>query len=233
VAAVALALARGVIALATAGAVGGALAQRAHGAHEGVAARARAVAIAASDAGTVVAAVLGTKALVALLTGPALFTHASVVVAFAVLTALAAELAAVLALELGLAAAGAVEALSILARAVVSARQLRAVVLPVLGGALTKSVVAAAVVRAVVLAQRDLAKLASEQVIALAGAIKAVTVVAAVLRQTFSSHVSPAKPGRQVQVPSSVSSLFTLVMVNTPRSEHLAEFISASQSAPS
>jgi hypothetical protein len=56
-------------------------------------------------------------------------------------------------LVLGLAAAGAVEALSVGAGAVVGARQLAAVVLPVLRLALAETLLALSLARAVVLAQ--------------------------------------------------------------------------------
>lgn len=113
VAGITLALASGVVTLAALGTVLRASDERAHGAHEGVGAGARAVAVSGSVAHSVITAVLIAEALVALLAGPTLLAHALKVIALAVLATLAAEFGAVSTLVLGLAAAGAVVALSV------------------------------------------------------------------------------------------------------------------------
>jgi hypothetical protein len=113
VAAIALALASGEVALATLRTVLGAGNEGAHRAHERVVAGARAVAICTSVAQSMLAAVLIAQAFVTLLAGPALLTNALEVIATSVLAALAAKFSTVGTLVLGLAAARAVVALSV------------------------------------------------------------------------------------------------------------------------
>jgi len=170
----------GIITLAPARAVFGALNERAYRSHEWGRACTRTVAITCSVTNTMARAVLVTQAFVTLLAGPALLTNAFKVVASTVLTTLAPQFAAIFSFVLLLAFARAVEALAVL-RAVVRTHELAAVVLPVFRSASAEALVTFAVVRAVILAQSDFAKIAGKQRVTLASAVVAVAVAMAVL----------------------------------------------------